>query len=582
MKIVKSDEKTVNKQIDGFNISIMPKSMGNVVEQAIEYRKQKVWGVSDGVADFNYLPYKNELNAIAEDLHNNNRKVAILVDVDVDGYTSAAIIYKAIMAINDKLDIDMLLPSMKLHGIKANVDLVTKEYDYIFCPDSSANDLHTIAELESNGKTRVIVVDHHILGQESYLLDNPSKFLIVSNQYQDSELDRNLTGAGMALLVSKLWGQTYDIEPCYDLASVGQIADMSNLNDVGVYEIVKKGLSEMRNEMLVEFFKDDEEVLSIKHLQFSLIPRINAVSRIGSHEERKLIFNALIDNGGIEPISVRHKGGDGRMRTESVDMNVYERAKRTLDKVKAKQDRLTKKALKDVEFLTGVSNGFNAVVLDKKFDKGITGLVANKILGNTKQPTLVLKRNGNRFDGSGRFPAGINGLQLLGNIDGVFTGGHEMAFGISFPTDKFDEVSKAIETASEQAPDYVYQVDGAFVNELPSLKEIREIYQSSVKFRGAKDQPLIAVLGLKVAKKDIRLKNNWLQLKIGGITIDNFNTTSELKRYFENGFGDKCFSFVCSASMNFWGREVKPQLIVDTMVKSDGVTVPVTTDNFVF
>lgn len=581
MKIVKSDEKDVNKQIDGFNISITPKSVGNVVEQAIEYRKQKVWGTSDGVVDFNYLPYKNELNAIAEDLHNNNRKVAILVDVDVDGYTSAAIIYKAIMAINDKLDIDMLLPSMKLHGIKANVDLVTKEYDYIFCPDSSANDLHTIAELESNGKTRVIVVDHHILGQESYLLDNPSKFLIVSNQYQDSELDRNLTGAGMALLVSKLWGQTYDIEPCYDLASVGQIADMSNLNDVGVYEIVKKGLSEMRNEMLVEFFKDDEEVLSIKHLQFSLIPRINAVSRIGSHEERKLIFNALIDNGGIEPISVRHKGGDGRMRTESVDMNVYERAKRTLDKVKAKQDRLTKKALKDVEFLTGVSNGFNAVVLDKKFDKGITGLVANKILGNTKQPTLVLKRNGNKFDGSARFPQNINGLKLLQSVN-AFAAGHEQAFGVGFTEDQFDEVSKAIETAAEQAPDYVYKVDEALVDEVPSIKEIREIYRASTTFRGAKDEPLIAVLGLKVTNRNITLKNNWLKITVGDITINDFNVSDDIKRYVNTGFGDKIFSFVAKAGFNFWSGRAVPTLTTEKLVKSNGVEVKVTKENFIF
>jgi len=59
VKVVKSDEKTVNKQIDGFNISITPKSVGNVVEQAIEYRKQKVWGVSNGVVDCECLPYKD-------------------------------------------------------------------------------------------------------------------------------------------------------------------------------------------------------------------------------------------------------------------------------------------------------------------------------------------------------------------------------------------------------------------------------------------------------------------------------------------------------------------------------------------
>jgi len=581
MKIVKSDEKTVNKQVDGFNISITPKSVGNVVEQAIEYRKQKVWGTSDGVVDCEYLPYKDELKKIADDLHDNDRKVAILVDVDVDGYMSSAIIYKALKAINGDLNIDVLLPNAKLHGIKANISLVTKDYDYLFLPDSSSNDIHAIAELEKGG-TRCVVIDHHILSQEEYLLDNPDKFLIVSNQFQDSELDRELTGAGMTLLVTKLWKQHYDIKLNYDLAAVGQIADMSDLDDADIYKIVKKGLSDMNNEMLVEFFKDDPELLSVKHLQFSLIPRINAVSRIGEHEDRKLIFDALIDQDELKPVSVRHKGQDGKFHTETVQMSVYVRAKRALNKVKARQDRLVKKSLGSVEWLTNSDDNFSAVILPKEYDRGIAGLTANRILGNTKQPALVLKHNGNHYDGSGRFPETINGLRLLGNINEVFTGGHEQAFGTSFPADKFDEVSKAIETAAKQSPDYVYRVDEALVNELPSVKEIQEIYQSSVKFRGVKDEIKIAVIGLKVDKKNITLKNNWLQLRIGDIIVNDFNADDNIKRCVSSGFGSKCFSFIANAGFNFWSGRAIPTLVVEKMVPSDGVEVVVSKDNFVF
>ena len=466
MKVVKSDTDVVNEQIDGFDVNIISKSVNDTVKEAIEYRKKSVWGTNNGVVDFNYLPHKTELNAIADDLHENNRKVAILVDVDVDGYMSAAIIYKAIKSINNNQDIDMLFPDVKLHGIKANISLVNDEYDYIFCPDSSSNDLQTISKLEKNKRTKVVVIDHHILEHEDYIIDNPNKFLIISNQYQDSGLNKELTGAGMSLLVSELWGETYDIETNFDLAAVGQIADMSDLNDEEVFSIVKKGLSETTNKMLLAFFKDDEEVRSIKHIQFTLIPRINAVSRIGNHEERKLIFNSFIDKGEVMPVNVRHKGGDGKMHTETVQMDVYLRAKRALDKVKARQDRLTKKALNYVGWLTSDSDSFNAVVLGKKFNKGITGLVANRILGNTKQPTLVLKHNGNRYDGSARFPQTINGLDLMRNINTVFAAGHEQAFGLGFPEDMLNTVSKAINTASKNAPNYVYRVDGAYIGEL--------------------------------------------------------------------------------------------------------------------
>lgn len=580
MRIVKSDEDLANDQIDGFNIEITPKNVGDIVEQAIEYRKKNVWDTGDGSVDVEDLPYKDKLGKIADDLHGHDIKTAILVDVDVDGFCSAAIIYKALKAINNKLDIDTLLPNAKLHGIKANIDLVKKDYDYLFLPDSSANDLHTIAELEKNG-TKCIVIDHHILEQESYLLDNPDNFLICSNQYQDSELDRNLTGAGMALLVTKLWKQKYDIELDYDLAALGQVADMSNLNDKDIWEIVQKGLANMNNPMLVEFFKDDPELLTIKHLQFSLIPRINATSRIGEHSERQLIFNALIGKGEIKPVEVRHKGGDGKFHKETVKMDIYERAKRTLDKVKGRQDRLVKKALKDVEWLDGGDN-FNVVVLDKKFDKGIAGLVANKLLGQTKNPTLTLKRKGDRLEGSARFPQTINGLELLGDIDGVFSAGHEQAFGVGFKTNQFDEVSEAIETASKNVPDYVYRVDEALVNELPTVHEIGEIYQASTDFRGAKDEPLIAVLGLRVEKQNITLKNNWLKITLGDITINDFNATDDIKRYVESGFSSKCFSFVASVGFNFWTGRPIPTLTVEKLVKSDGVEVGVTKDNFIF
>lgn len=582
MRIVKSDEDLANDQVDGFNINILPKTVGDTVEQAIEYRKQHVWGVSNGVVDAGCLPYKDKLNTIADDLRNHSdRKTAILVDVDVDGYCSAAIIYKAIMAINDKLDIDVLLPSMKLHGIKANIDLINDEYDYIFCPDSSANDLHTIAELESNGKTKIVIVDHHILSHEDYLLDNPGKFLIVSNQYQDSKLDKELTGAGMALLVTKLWSKKYDIDLNYDLAALGQIADMSNLDDKDIWEIVQKGLANMNSKMLTTFFEDDPELLTVKHLQFSLIPRINAVSRIGEHNERQLIFDALIDQDELKPVSVRHKGQDGKFHTETVKMDVYGRAKRTLDKVKGRQDRLVKKGLNDIEWLTSSNDDFNAVILDKKYDRGIAGLVSNKLLGQTKKPTLTLKRNADRYDGSGRFPATINGLKLLQDVN-AFAMGHEQAFGVGFSEDQFDTVKKAINTAVNDAPDYVYKVDGAYVNEIPSLNEIREIYQKSVLFRGARDEIQIAILGLEVDKKDITLKNNWLKIKVGNVVINDFNATDKIKHYVNAGFGNKCFSFVANAGFSFWGKTPTPQLNVEKLVKSDGVSVEVTKENFVF
>ena len=581
MRISQSDIEEINKQIDGFDIKLTNDNIGNVVKGAIEYRKKNVWGEYH---EENWqLPFKNELLKFADYYKkNDDLRVAILVDTDVDGYMSSAIMYKTLKKINPNNEITPVLPNIKLHGIKANEKLFDNtEYDWIICPDSSSNDLVTIKKLQSKG-SNVMVIDHHILENEELITESYPEYMIVSNQYQGREENSELTGSGMAAYVAKLWEKTQSI-PYPDLAAVGQISDMSNLNEASIINIVSYGMDNIQNGMLKSFFEGDPEKMTIKHVQFSLIPRINAVARIGNHEERKLIFNALVGIGDEEIVNKRRKGADGKMHNVEIKMNVYERATDMLNKVKSRQDRLVKKALKEIEMLSSNDCHYNIAILPEKYDKGIAGLVANKMLGNTKKPSLVLKRSGDVLKGSGRFPGNIDGMSLLKHLDGVeFAAGHEQAFGLAIYADKIEDVKSKIEYYSASVPDYKYNVDAGYVNEIPTVDDISEAYKLSNLFRGARDEIKIAVIGLKVPKKNIKLVNNWMSIKIGDIVIDDFNADDNIKQYVSSGFESKCFSFVANAGFNFWGKTPVPQLIIDKCVKSKEVKIKQTADNFTF
>ena len=114
MRISQSDVEEVNKQIDGFDIKLTNDNIGNVVKGAIEYRKKNVWGEYQG--ENWQLPFKNELLKFADYYgKNDDLRVAILVDVDVDGYMSSAIMYETLKKINPNNEITPVFPNVKLH-----------------------------------------------------------------------------------------------------------------------------------------------------------------------------------------------------------------------------------------------------------------------------------------------------------------------------------------------------------------------------------------------------------------------------------------------------------------------------------
>ena len=88
----------------------------------------------------------------------NNAKIAILVDCDVDGFTSSAILYNYIKTRNPDILIDYYIHEGKQHGLEDVWEkMAKKSYDLIIVPDAGSQDGEFIAELA----IPVVVLDHH-------------------------------------------------------------------------------------------------------------------------------------------------------------------------------------------------------------------------------------------------------------------------------------------------------------------------------------------------------------------------------------------------------------------------------------
>lgn len=88
--------------------------------------------------------------------------IGILVDTDVDGYTSSALMY--LFLINEcqvpKEKIKLFFHSGKLHGLDPKVfkQIKKSSVEFLIIPDASTNDFKEIKELLSIGK-RILILD---------------------------------------------------------------------------------------------------------------------------------------------------------------------------------------------------------------------------------------------------------------------------------------------------------------------------------------------------------------------------------------------------------------------------------------
>ena len=150
--------------------------------------------------DFNMLQSPLNLDNIHEGYEllkskcENNEHILIIVDSDVDGFTSAAIIYQYIKKIYPDIEISYLFHTGKQHGLQDHIDYLLENpiYGLVILPDSSSNDKEYHDQL-AKFNIGCLILDHHLTDVE---LSNNA--VIINNQISSKYSNKDLTGAGIA------------------------------------------------------------------------------------------------------------------------------------------------------------------------------------------------------------------------------------------------------------------------------------------------------------------------------------------------------------------------------------------------
>lgn len=499
-----------------------------------------------------------------------NDKIFIQVDSDCDGYTSSAILINYLNCLFPhyvQTQISYRIHDGKQHGLLT--DTIPSDVKLVIAPDASSNDYEQHKELHDRG-IDVLVIDHH--EAEKY-----SEYACVINNQMCNYPTKSLSGAGVVYkfcsYIDQLLG--YDYANDYiDLATVGIIADVMDLRDYEIREIILRGMQGFRNPLLKAMVAKDKfhfegKQLTPFNIAWYIAPYINAITRSATEQEKLVVFESMIEYLAYKTIPSTKRGCKGQNETR------VEQAVRTCANVKNRQSKAKENAsdavfqtIKDENLL---EHKILAIRLDPKYaaDKNLTGLIANGLLDLYCRPVLILNKVEEEgkvyWQGSGRGydKANLGSLRDLLESSGLvqYAQGHAMAFGVSIPEENYDALVQYVDEAYKDfdcSPVYSVDLiwDGAKDLSSHAFAEIAD--EEKIWGKGVED-PLIAIENFRIYGNQLRLfgldkGKPTLNIQLDdGSSLVKFKSSEEEYELLHSDLGYVIINAVGTCTRSIWG-----------------------------
>lgn len=457
-----------------------------------------------------------------------SRNVHIIVDPDVDGYTSAAIMYMYIKSVCPSWKITYSLHDKKQHGLSDEI-IIPSDTQLLIVPDAGSNDIKQCHMLKkSNHNLDIIILDHHLIEAEN------TYAIVVNNQCGDYP-NKELSGVGVVYkFLQSLDDELFEFESDkhLDLVALGNIGDMMDVRKYETKRLITKGLSNIRhplfNALIRKQFDSIHDRVNIHNVQFYIVPLINALIRMGTQDEKDLLFQAFIEDTQYFEYKPRNK--------PMIEESIYDRVARLCINAKARQKNATNKVLQNLYETIDNSQCKNDKVLfvnitPVKVDESLTGILAMKIAEKYKKPTLCLRKAQglNLFKGSGRNykNSDCSSFKELLSETNAFklVQGHDNAFGIEVYSNKIKEAISSLNALNIQQQSYLL-CDFIIPAEVMSAGVVKRV-DDSLDICGQNiDEPLIVVENLIVKKNNFNLMgkqlNNWRVETDSGVSFVKF------------------------------------------------------------
>ena len=440
-------------------------------------------------------------------------KIRIIGDYDIDGVTSTYILLKGLTRIG--ANVDTYIPDRVADGYGIHEHLIDKaESDKIDTIVTCDNGIAASAEIQmakEKGMT-VIVTDHHEIpyreenGERRVILP-PADAILNPKQYDCLYPNKNLCGAVVAFkyitaLYERFDIQKKELEDYYELvaiATVGDVMDLQGENRI----LVKEGLRRLpntKNKGLQELIRAnnlEDSKITAYHIGFVLGPCINASGRLDTAARSLALLNAPTKEEAAKLAG---------------DLTALNQSRKALTE-KGKEE-----AIQLIE-TTELKNDRVLVVYLPECHESLAGIIAGRLREKYHKPAFVLTRGEKCAKGSGRSIESYSMYDELVKCADLMVqfGGHPMAAGLSIEEENIEKFREQLNqnctlTEEDLRPKIVIDVA------MPIsyiTKELVEQISLLEPFGKGNVKPIFAQKGLRVLDSNIIGKNkNVVKLKL--------------------------------------------------------------------
>lgn len=471
---------------------------------------------------------------------NNENKIRIICDYDVDGICSGYILHTCLKYLG--ADVDVVVPHRIEDGYGINERLIQQAYDQgvdtIVTCDNGIAAIKQIEYAKKLGMT-VVVTDHHEIifeennGEKKYILPNADA--IVNHKQIDCQYPfKELCGAMVAFQFMRALFENMHVSerfilkllPYGAMATVCDVVELKGENRI----IVKEGLEALKTNndiginALINQCKLNKKNLDSYHFGFILGPCLNASGRLDTAKKAMDL---------LECEDEKH----AEVLAESL--------KKLNDERKDLTEKGTKEAIEKAEQL----DDSVLVIYLEHCHESIAGIIAGRVREKYNKPTIVLTDAVEGVKGSGRSIEEYDMYAELTKVKELFTkfGGHKMAAGVSLPKENIDILRKKLNENCNLTQEDLYLkvwIDMQLPLEYVTMNMIQEL--SIIKpFGKGNEKPIFAEKHLKINKLQILGKNgNVLKLTITNsssytMTAMIFSRVIDFMEFLKNKFGQE-------------------------------------------
>lgn len=357
-------------------------------------------------------------------------RVVVYGDYDADGICAASILSLYLSA--QGVEVYTHIPDRLGEGYGLNIESVERIIentmpDLILTCDCGISAVKEVEHTKELG-VDIIVTDHHEVGQTL-----PDCIVVNPHQSECKYPFKDLCGAGVALKIVQALGGVEAMSAYYDLAAIATVADLVSMTDENRL-IVQLGLISMRNSKNfgVAALIDSLNLKSVtsSDIAFRIAPRINAAGRMGSAYRAFELFTssdlAVVTDRLNQIVTANN---DRKTLCDELYAQAIE--------ILRKEDLVAHRAI---------------VISSDKWEKGITGILAARLVGDFKRPVFVLVKSNDEFKGTCRSVEGINIYELLSKQADILKefGGHNQAAGFTILPQYVEQFKSRIYAALEE------------------------------------------------------------------------------------------------------------------------------------